>query len=119
MSAPAKIKRDELLRGIFGALRQWSELERNVFARAHYHGQSLETISHSLKLDMKEVTAILRQCDRRLYSSLREFRQGSCELSSDVHAETAEMVARRQDIRSSHGLASKAFKNPGASRIAI
>ena len=119
MSARAKIKRDELLREIFGALRQWSELERNVFARAHYHGQSLETISRLLKLDMKEVTAILSRCDRRLYSSLREYRKSSRELRSDVHSETAEMVSRGQDLKSSHELALQALKNPGNSRIAI
>jgi len=96
----AKIKRDELLREIFGALEQWTELERNVFARAHYHGQSLETISHSLKLNELEVKAILRQCDRRLYISLREFRKGSCENHARIHAETAEMAARSRKLES-------------------
>jgi len=115
----AKTKRDDLLREIFGALGQWSELERNVFARAHYHGQSSKVISRSLKLDVKEVNTILRQCDRRLYASLREFRKGSCNKHSHIRAETAEMAARGHDLKSSHELPSKGYKNPQTSQIAI
>ncbi len=106
MSAPtAKISRDDLLREIFGILRQWSELERNVFARAHYRGQSLESISRLLKLDVKDVKAILRQCDRRLYTSLREFRKGSCEKHPRIHTETSEMTARGQKLKSTSRIA--------------
>ena len=101
----AKIKRDELLREIFGALEQWTELERNIFARAHYHGQSLEAISHSLKLNVGEVKTILRQCDRRLYTYLREFRKGGCEKPSHIHAETAEMAARSRKLESTSRIA--------------
>jgi DNA-directed RNA polymerase specialized sigma24 family protein len=68
-----KTEREDLLQEIFNVLRQWPELERSVFAQAHYHGQSLEAISRSHGLDMEEVSAILRQCDRQLYTSLRQY----------------------------------------------
>jgi DNA-directed RNA polymerase specialized sigma24 family protein len=71
----AKIGRDDLLREIFSILLKWPELERRVFSQAHYHGQSPETISRSLQLDEKRVRAILQQCDDRLHTSLRDFRQ--------------------------------------------
>jgi hypothetical protein len=46
------------------------------------------------KLDVYDVRAILRRCDRRLYTSLREFRKGSCEKHPRIHKETAEMHDR-------------------------
>ncbi len=68
----AGIQREILFQEIFNALRQWPELERRVFFRAHYNGQSLKAISDSLQLDVEEVSTILRQCDHRLYNSLKE-----------------------------------------------
>ena len=67
----AGIKRESLFQEIFNALRQWPELEQRIFSQAHYHGQSPEAISHSLQLDVEEVSTILRQCDHRLYASLK------------------------------------------------
>jgi DNA-directed RNA polymerase specialized sigma24 family protein len=78
LSVNAKTKREDLIQEIFNALHQWPELERRVFAQAHYHGQSLEAISCSHRLDVEEVIMILKRCDRRLHTSLREFRKGSC-----------------------------------------
>ena len=114
-----KIDREILSREIFGALRQWSELERNVFTRVHYHGQSLKVVARSLKLSAEEVKAILRQCDRRLYSSLREFRKISCEKSSHIRTVTAALDARGQNSKSGHGIPCKSCKNSGTSRVAI
>jgi len=106
MSAPAaKISRDDLIREIFGVLRQWSELERNVFARAHYRGQSPESISRLFKLDVKDVRTILKRCDHRLYISLREFRKGSCTKHPRVHEETAEMTGRTRKPQSTSRIA--------------
>lgn len=68
-------KREELFREIANVLREWPDLERSIFAQAHYHGQSPESISHSLKLDVEKVSTILKQCDRKLQTSLREFRK--------------------------------------------
>ena len=82
LAVNAKIKREDLIQGIFNALRQWPELERRVFTQAHYHGQSLEAISHSHRLDVGEVSMILKRCDRRLHTFLREFRKSSCEKPS-------------------------------------
>jgi DNA-directed RNA polymerase specialized sigma24 family protein len=70
-------KREELFREIASVLREWPDLECRIFARAHYHGQSLESISHSLNLDVEKVSMILKQCDRKLQTSLREFRKSS------------------------------------------
>lgn len=78
LSVNAKIKREDLIQEIFNALRQWPELERIVFAQAHYHGQSPEAISCSHRLDVEEVIRILKRCDHRLHNYLREFRKGSC-----------------------------------------
>jgi hypothetical protein len=82
----AKIKREYLIQEIFNALRQWPELDRRIFAQAHYHGQSLEAIPCSHRLDVEEVIMILKRCDRRLHTFLREFRKGSCEKPSPIPA---------------------------------
>ncbi len=118
-AATARISRDALLREIFETLHQWSALERNVFARVHYHGQSLEVISQLLKLDVKELKDILRQCDRRLYASLREFRKNNGDKRLRDCEGTAGMTVHSQELKNNHRLSSKAFKNPGTSRMAI
>jgi DNA-directed RNA polymerase specialized sigma24 family protein len=63
-------KRETLLQEIYNAFLQWPELERRIFSQAHYHGQSPEAISRSFQLDVEEVRATLKQCERRLYASL-------------------------------------------------
>ncbi|MBN2242041.1 MAG: sigma-70 family RNA polymerase sigma factor [Acidobacteria bacterium] len=73
-----KGKREDLFREIYSVLQKWPDLERKVFARAHYQGQSPEIISDSLKLDVSEVSSILRRCDRELLHSLRGY-SGSIE----------------------------------------
>jgi len=78
LSVTAKIKREDLIQEIFNVLRRWPELDRSIFAQAHYHGQSLEAISCSHRLALEEVIRILKRCDHRLHNSLREFRKGSC-----------------------------------------
>ena len=85
----AKIKRDNLVQEILSALSQWPELERRIFTQAHYHGRSLETISRSLRLDVEEVSFILKQCDHQLHTCLREFCISSCAKPSPIPAETA------------------------------
>lgn len=114
-----KVKHNDMLREIFGTLNQWSELERTVFSRAHYNGQSPEAISRSFKLDVNEVKAILRQCDRRLYDSLRKFRKSSCEKPSCIHARAAEIAAQGLDLKTGHRLSSKEYKNLSTSQIAV
>jgi DNA-directed RNA polymerase specialized sigma24 family protein len=86
LSVNEKIKREDLIQEIFNALRQWPALERRIFAQAHYHGQSLEAISRSHRLDVEEVSMILKRCDRRLHTFLREFRKSSCEKPSFIPA---------------------------------
>ena len=72
-----KIKREDLLQEIIKILNQWSDIDRKIFTRSHYLGQSLETIALSFKLDMKQVTTILKQCDDRLRTSLKRFRENN------------------------------------------
>ena len=43
-----KMKREALLQGILDTLREWPNLDQQIFAQAHYCGQSIETISSSL-----------------------------------------------------------------------
>jgi len=85
----AEIKRENLFQEIFNVFRRWPELELRIFSHAHYHGQSLEAISRSLQLDIEEVNTILKQCDRRLYASLRNFRKSGSEKPSLIPAKTA------------------------------
>jgi hypothetical protein len=83
-----KTGREILLQEIFDTLCQWPEQDRRVFSQAHYHGQSPEAISCSLKIDIIEVSAILSRCDRRLHASLRGFRQNSIKTFPLVTAST-------------------------------
>jgi DNA-directed RNA polymerase specialized sigma24 family protein len=75
----AGTKRETLLKEIYNAFIQWPELERRVFCQAHYYGQSPEAISRSLQLNEEEVRTMLKQCERRLHSSLSNFRKMNCE----------------------------------------
>jgi len=70
-------KREDLFNGILDTLREWPHLNQQIFAQAHYRGQSIKAISRSFDLDEAEVRRILQQCDRKLYASLRKFREGS------------------------------------------
>jgi len=65
--------REDLFHEISNILQKWPELEREVFAQAHYRGMTPEIISDSLRLDVHEVGSILKKCDRKLLNSLREF----------------------------------------------
>jgi len=84
-----KMKYENLFQSIFNALNRWPELERSIFFRAHYKGQSVKAIAHSLQLDVEEVSTILRGCDSRLYASLDSFRKNDCERLPIITAETA------------------------------
>ena len=63
--------REALLRGIRAEFDRWPELDRGIFFRARYRGQSPEAISRSLSMAPAEVSAKLRACERLLYRSLR------------------------------------------------
>ena len=74
--------RARLFQEILRTLRQWPELEQNIFARAHYHGQSIEVISRSLQMNAEDVDRILGRCDRRLHASLRNLTKKGLDASS-------------------------------------
>jgi DNA-directed RNA polymerase specialized sigma24 family protein len=71
----SNINREDLFQEIRNTLFEWPELDRRVFSQAHYNGESLETISRSLQLNVEEVSTILKECDRRLNESIRNFRK--------------------------------------------
>ncbi len=119
LAAAAKLKRESLMQEICNVLRQWPELERTVFSHAHYRGESPEVISRSLQLDVEEVTAILKECDRRLHGSLRNFRKNSGEKPSSLRVETVCPTAWEQDFKEAHPLASSAGKTLDSTRIAV
>ena len=73
-AAIQSMEHEKLLQEILAVLGQWPELDLTIFSQAHYRGQSPENISRSLHLDVNEVSSILRQCERRLNASLRDFR---------------------------------------------
>ena len=89
----AKIRHETLFLEILAVLRQWSDLERRIFSQAHYKGQSLEAISHSLGLDAEEVSTILKQCDRQLHAALKNSCKSNCGKSLPIPAETARISA--------------------------
>jgi hypothetical protein len=119
LAVTSKIKREDLFQEIFAVFRQWPELEQRIFSQAHYHGQSLEAISRSLQLDVEEVGTILKQCDRRLYASLRNFHSGSSDKPALTPVEIARIVARSQDLKGIPVLASKACNILESSQMAV
>jgi hypothetical protein len=102
-----KMKRENLFQSILVTLNRWPELERRIFSQAHYNGQPVKSIARSLQLDVEEVSTILRQCDRRLYASLKSFRKSDCERSPLITAETACPAAYGEDLNGTHDLAFK------------
>ena len=88
-----KGKREDLFREISNVLQKWPDRERRIFARAHYQGQSPESISHSLELDVNEVSSILRKCDRELLDSLKGFREGARPETSFIPTASASSAA--------------------------
>lgn len=115
----AGIKREALFQAISTVLRRWPELERKVFSQAHYHGQSLEVISRSLQLDVEEVSTILKECERRLYASLRSFRKSNCEKPALSPTEIARLAACGQDLKGAHAFASRVNNTLDASPISV
>ena len=94
----AGTKGETLLQEIHNAFLQWPELERRIFSQVHYYGQSPEAISRSLQLDVEEVCATLKQCERRLYTSLRSFRKSSCDNPSRISAGITCLAVCEQDF---------------------
>jgi DNA-directed RNA polymerase specialized sigma24 family protein len=94
----AGAEREDLLREIHNAFLQWPELERRIFSQAHYYGQSPEAISRSVQLDVEEVSTILKQCQRRLYASLRSFRKSNGEETLLLRDGIARLDAHEQGL---------------------
>jgi hypothetical protein len=94
----ANPNRETLVQEINKAFLQWSELEQRIFSQAHYCGQSPEIIAHSIQLDVEEVRATLKQCERRLHASLRSFRKRSCDKPSLSPEGIARLAACDQDL---------------------
>jgi hypothetical protein len=101
----AGIQREALLGEIHNTLLKWPEPDRKIFSQAHYNGQSPEAISRSLQLDVEEVRATLKQCERRLYTALRSFHKSICDKPPRTQAGNTCLVVCEQDY-AVHSLAS-------------
>jgi hypothetical protein len=66
--------RDLLSLVIMESLRSWPELHGRVFAEIHYRGRSQQAVARALGLQAEEVVQILDQCEHKLHSALRAFR---------------------------------------------
>ena len=117
LAVKEKRKREDLFREISHTVRQWPERERKVFTLAHYHGLSLEDISRSLELDFEEVEAILRQCERGLHRSLRNFVERDFKEASCIAEQVEILPCRLQDSRTAQSIATKASTLPGIHRL--
>lgn len=69
-----KENRKDLFQEIWGIFHKWTDLERRIFAQAHYCGKSSKSISSTLNVGVEEVGCVLRKCERELHASLRDFR---------------------------------------------
>ncbi len=69
--------RNGLSEAIVNVLASWPQVERQVFTKSHYRGESAERISATLGLSVAEVRSILEQCNRRLRQSLKGFLRSS------------------------------------------
>ncbi len=67
--------RNGLSDAIVNVLESWPGVDRQVFTRSHYRGESVERISDTLGLSVSEVRSILEQCGRRLRQALKSFRR--------------------------------------------
>lgn len=97
-AAVSKERREDLFRQISDILNEWPDLERQVFSLAHYHGQSPDDISRSLKLNGDVVMAILRRCECGLHDSLRNFFGNTDGKSSLVQDEKCSLLDSAQDF---------------------
>jgi hypothetical protein len=91
-------RREDLFRQISDTLNEWPDLERRVFSLVHYHGQSPEDISRSLKLNGDEVKTILRRCECGLHDSLRNFYGNTDGKSSLIQDEKSALLNCAQDL---------------------
>jgi DNA-directed RNA polymerase specialized sigma24 family protein len=76
--------RETLSTAILQVLRSWPELHQRVFVKSHYHSESIEEISISLGLRASDVRGILDQCDRKLRTALKGFREGLAQREDEV-----------------------------------
>jgi hypothetical protein len=113
----AKRKYEDLFQKISNTLGHWPERERKIFSMAHYRGQSLETIARSLELELKEVDAVLKQCEHGLHDSLRDFLNSGPGKSDPNTNKPAHLAVSEQDVKTAHALSSKIRKTPSRSRI--
>ena len=87
-------KRKDLSEAIVYVLASWPELDRQVFTKSHYQGQSADSISNSEGLSVPEVRMILDLCNRKLRQSLSEYRKGVFDRWSSPDDADEEMAPR-------------------------
>ena len=116
-AAVLKRERDDLFQEIFNTYRHWSELERSIFSLAHYRGQSSESISRTLRVDVEEVSETLKACNARLHESLKDFLKSGYETSTPAAEEPGRTDSCRRDVTASDTLASRPFDLSAPRRI--
>ena len=84
--------RKDLSQAIVEVLESWPELDRQVFTKSHYQGQSADSISNSEGLSVPEVRMILDLCNRKLRKSLAEYRRSALNRWSSLDHEDDEMA---------------------------
>lgn len=69
--------RELLSEAIVEVLASWPELDRQLFAQAHYAGRTVDQIAQSFNLEVREVRRILEDCESRLRIALKSFRDST------------------------------------------
>ena len=72
--AAAPISRWHLSQAILDVLASWTELDRSIFTRVHFGGQSPEAAAGAEAITPGQARSILASCQRDLVERLRPFR---------------------------------------------
>ncbi len=67
-------ERELLSQAILRTLQSWPEFHRRIFSEVHYRGRSVETVAQTYAMSTGEVSALLEDCERKLWKALRLFR---------------------------------------------
>jgi hypothetical protein len=82
----------DLFQEIRGLFHKWTDLERRIFAQAHYCGKSSESISSTLNVGVEEVGCVLRKCEQELHASLRDFREAGPGNPSRIYSDPSDSL---------------------------
>jgi DNA-directed RNA polymerase specialized sigma24 family protein len=72
--APVPISRGQLSQAILDVLASWTDLDRSLFRRVHFGGESPEAAAHEEGITPGQARSILAFCERELVEQLRPLR---------------------------------------------